>query len=116
MRKIKFRVAELSEGKFVGFLYLDPVKESFDSCWLRYDDPDIVIQQFTGLTDRFGKEIFEGDIVKSLKMNLVDDVRWNNGSLTYKWGIYDLSEIVGFFEIIGNIYENENPELLGGSK
>lgn len=80
---------------------------------------DRIVMQFTGLTDKNGKEIYEGDVVQR------DEVRWNVyfGENTfqpdsYGWcvkpvdddrtGNLDSSVIQG--EIIGNIYEN--PELL----
>lgn len=74
------------------------------------------IGQYTGLTDKNGKKIFEGDIVKC-KDNLVKDFEFYgyvdhfNGSFVivgdfmthYRWLDYDV-------EVIGNIYDN--PELL----
>ena len=65
------------------------------------------IMQFTGLLDKNGKEIYEGDIIKA-------DWHWEEPkqvSLNFDW-IYDFQEY-GLdgdnLEIIGNIYEN--PEL-----
>ena len=76
------------------------------------DLEDIELMQFTGLHDKNGKEIWEGDILG----NGVDrswPVEFNDAAFT--WGIIPLRQIdfksdrCGL-EVLGNIYEN--PELL----
>jgi hypothetical protein len=73
------------------------------------------ILQYTGLKDKYGKEIYEGDILKS------PDVWKSNKFLISKVeipNIYYEEEETGFdpegSEIIGNSYEN--PELLKEEK
>ena len=83
-------------------------------------DPETV-GQYTGLTDKNGTKIFEGDIVKygDTVHNVVFEQR--NGTAyfdlvystleTLSFGYYqDLKQI----EVIGNIYDN--PELVGGEE
>ena len=74
------------------------------------------VGQFTGLTDKNGKKIFEGDILSTSKWKGV--VTWGDGYGGYcvQHGINRpaIDIVMNEFdvEVIGNIYDN--PELLGG--
>lgn len=118
-REIKFRVFYRPERKMryfdlsdIGMLY-------------QYGDPEEMdVMQYTGLTDKNGKEIYEGDILQVFKPNSylrgVYVVKWNDigmwayTSKTGKWAIKgnDQPYLVGQknCEVIGHLYEN--PELL----
>ena len=79
-------------------------------------DPDTV-GQFTGLTDKNGKRIFEGDIVRNADGYLFSAqypfaVKFCDGNFCGDAGefVYISGEEFRYCEVIGNI--NDNPELL----
>ena len=68
------------------------------------------LMQYTGLKDKNGVDIYEGDIVKGNYLKGIGVVEWND-----KFCKFDISHKINItpsdeFEVIGNIYEN--PELL----
>ena len=69
------------------------------------------IQQWTGLKDKNGIDIFEGDILKSGKRYW--EVVFSHASFMMSWGNGASQMFINeMVEVIGNIYEN--PELLRG--
>ena len=81
-----------------------------------YNFDDIVLMQSTGLTDKNGKEIFEGDILDSEDGFLagVVELRQDLGmfvSTLIKYNNFErLCNVLDSTQIIGNVWEN--PELL----
>lgn len=83
--------------------------------WLHFDDYECIMQS-TGLRDKNGKEIFEGDILgtKDGLLNGVVEYRsdlgmWTNSLIRYN-NFERLCTVANSREIIGNIHEN--PEFL----
>jgi uncharacterized phage protein (TIGR01671 family) len=88
--------------------------------FILHDDKD----QYTGLKDKHGREIYEGDIVRTRQQAYV--VRWNKVKAQYGFNKLGSATSMGAgalglmldyarrkqarFEVIGNIYKN--PELL----
>jgi hypothetical protein len=68
------------------------------------------IMQYTGLKDRHGKEIYEGDIIECADGTVVYEVLFEDGCFTAKSKIEVYKDPGSFDIIIGNIYEN--PELI----
>lgn len=117
-REIKFRGQQINTKKWVyGYLYRN--KGLYVICEnIRYAEEEPIlldtVGQYTGLHDKNGKEIYEGDIAKY--ENMIGKIMFLNGSFimsnfeeTEEWELGVINEEL---EIMGDIYENS--ELLGG--
>lgn len=105
-----------SELKYTSFILKDEFMDWGLGGLAEYEVIPESVGQFTGLTDKNGNKIFEGDIVKCLSLEngyvnkevyyAEDRARFVLGSLGSD---YDFEEYINV-EVIGNIYDN--PELL----
>lgn len=110
MREIKFRAWDSKFLKMEAFelgRFISPIKFA-----------DLILMQYTGLHDKNGKEIYEGDIVEQFKGSEYSCKRfvdWRQDHCGF-WLCFkdrphvDLTEYREHLEVIGNIYEN--PELI----
>lgn len=114
MREIKFRAWD--EDRFQ-YLELPNDLRINTEDWF-YKISYLELQQYTGLKDKNGVEIYEGDVVETgygigviewIDINCCFKIRWIQTILEEK---YSWIPFKGFKykEVIGNIYEN--PELL----
>ena len=129
MREILFRAKRLSDGEWIdGSLFIDEKKDKHEILvgYVNYRigwevDPETV-GQFTGLTDKNGNRIFEGDILRWIG----PDGEGGKVYVTFTRGVFGFQSIecplaapdlfADFetgnqtLEVIGNIHDN--PELL----
>ena len=119
-REIKFRAWIKEENKMINVETIDFTDKSMqylkkneiiDAYLLRrmiFDD--IELMQYTGINDKNGKEIYEGDIIIcKYGPEIMMEVKWvDEGFRTL--GKYNGDNYVGYVknsaEVIGNIYEN----------
>ena len=121
------RFSEFVEDFFVsedGKIYKKSTDTGYGIAISRETSDEVILMQSTGLKDKNGKEIFEGDIlIVSDEHSWVEVVSYNQGKAMFvteeinrefkvpETPLYDLFNTNIFkFEIVGNIYEN--PELL----
>ena len=116
-REIKFRGKRIDNKKWVyGFLADEDYINDIDSIDLSSIEVDIdTVGQFTGLFDKNGKEIYEGDIIKGFDITIevwysedracfIAEMKEPQNDMMYILGGYDTERM----EIIGNIYDNPN--------
>lgn len=127
MHEILFRGKRKDNGKWVEGHYgeyysgkenvscISISKETISGS-LYYDIIPETVGQYTGLTDKNGVKIFEGDIIHGNLGNFV--VRWSESICSFVAGEKERirpcvnSGTMKYCEVIGNIFDN--PELLEG--
>jgi len=115
MREIKFRAWDKIQKRWGRILWAmeDCLYSESDTYCGGFDTARrFEFMQFTGLHDKNGKEIWEGDLIRYHKNKGIWTVEYQEGTFwfiekngRYMWNQLDTNKV----EVIGNIYEN--PEL-----
>ena len=142
MRKILFRGKRKDNGEWVQGFYFERIRnyaglktvkhcyikyESWDEGFITYEVFPETVGQFTGLKDKNGDKVFEGDIVKGdLGLGYGDNenhiayIEYQEDGMSFclveilEEDFGKCAEISDDLEVIGNIHDN--PELLGEQK
>lgn len=132
MREILFRGKRLDNGEWVkGFItsacdcagrlyFIEQPALDLDYCNHSYEVDFTTIGQYTGMLDKNGNKIFEGDIVDFSDRSDGDGygvVRYDENETEFEFEYDNIYRSLGSYypkdiEVIGNIYDN--PELLRG--
>jgi uncharacterized phage protein (TIGR01671 family) len=126
MRELKFRYVFKCRlcGEIVTRIHTiediekDFIDYSWHNCNSDYHACDLVNRdQFTGLPDKNGKEIYEGDIVDGSQLLVAGLVRWDDDTAAFVIdvgsGDYYEFPVGEDITVLGNIHHN--PERLEGS-
>lgn len=124
---IKFRAWDDREKEYIKDVLIGSDGQIyFDDGVATQDDLDISVEQFTGLKDVNGKEIYVGDVVHGydqepdrkdgyIGSSVVDVVNFKYGAFWIGDSWYKIMVMTPpIVEIVGNVHEN--PELLEADK
>jgi hypothetical protein len=108
MREIKFRAWAINAKKMYSWEQMLEQRKHFAS-WFMWTDM-YKLMQFTGLRDKNGREIYEGDILKDT--GNIRRVLYNTPSfvLVDENGFFYWTYNTDEYEVIGNVHDN--PDLL----
>ena len=124
MREIKFRAWDKEENKIVtvnGICWRNGTVNDINADGSFHEPAErYILMQYTGLKDKNGRDIYDGDILRSLgnKNVVMFIVQFGHRDNKFSWGVksvkteasYELDDSCGErMEVVGNIYEN--PEL-----
>ena len=109
--QLKFRAWDKQQNKMLGIDWAITAQGGFFNISEYTYEDDPIIMQFTGLIDKNGQEIYEGDLIKTLD-NRILPVIFKEGcfgfenNLENKQFAYFTKALASMIEVVGNIHFN----------
>ena len=132
MREIKFRAWDERRWRYLNIDEFESMSPQWDGyvntgrygygLMMEVSDGEYVLEPYTGLKDKYGKDIYEGDILRTVDgfRNYPGEVKFGKCMINSEyecWGFYmtqpfndELLTPDQIYEVIGNVHEN--PELI----
>lgn len=118
MREIKFRGKRLDNGEWVYGSLIQRIDrtEIFDGVFTWEIDP-ATVGQYTGLKDKNGREIYEGDIIggsngsiNGMEWPFKVEIIWDDCQCEFNTPNWGYTDSTHYYNVLGNIHND--PELL----
>jgi uncharacterized phage protein (TIGR01671 family) len=114
MREIKFRVFDNDKKEYLNCpIHSEyPIVREWEDISFKISHSDnVVLEQFTGLKDSKGQDIYEGDIVRMIKSEQYEECELQEVAFDHDrdfigWSIEPQYAATG--QVIGNIHENKD--------
>lgn len=127
MREIKFRGMRISDGEWIygdffrnrgmAFIAADGIVKNPLAKWQDYHVYLETVGQYTGLRDKDGREIYEGDILREGETGNTLQVVYYAPEFCFKDNAYGYRFLnhAENFKVIGNIHDNPTLLMKGGA-